>query len=78
MGIRWLVIIRDIVNIVVGAFGMIYSQVTGNTRIELIIVYAALLGVPGVLNLVELKNSPRSTGTTNGRSSESQDLSSRT
>lgn len=61
MRTRWLTVVRDLVNIVVGAFGLIHSQLTGNTSLELIVVYAALLGVPGALALVERKSS--TTGT---------------
>ncbi len=55
METKWLNIIRDLVSLAVGTFGLVYSQVTGQTSVELVVVYAALLGVPGVLNLLEIK-----------------------
>lgn len=63
---KWMKIVRDLVSLAVGTFGLVYSQVTGQTSVELVVVYAALLGVPGVLNLMEIK----------GRSVESKALES--
>ena len=69
METKWLTIVRDIVSLGVGAFGLIHSQLTGTTSMELVVVYAALLGVPGVLNLLEMKGS---TGRSKDSSSGSQ------
>ncbi len=55
METKWLLIIRDLVSLAVGTFGLVHSQLTGITSPVLVAVYAALLGLPGVLNLVELK-----------------------
>lgn len=65
METKWLNIVRDVISVLVGGFGLVHSQLTGSTNLELILIYAALLGVPGILNLVELKKS------SSGRSSDS-------
>jgi hypothetical protein len=67
---KWPNIIRDMISITVGGFILIHSQLTGIFNLELILVAAALLGGPGIINLVELKKS------SNGHSSDSHGLDS--
>lgn len=62
MGTKWLTILRDLISIMVGAFGLIHSQVTGMQSTELLIVYTALLGYPGLLQLFELKKREKEKG----------------
>ena len=59
METKWLNIIKDFVILGVAAFGLIHSQLTGMSSPVLIGVYAALMGVPGVTNLLELKKSTK-------------------
>lgn len=46
---------RDVGFIVVGLGGIIYQQITGLVNVELLLVYLALLGVPGALGLLQLR-----------------------
>lgn len=66
---KWTTIVRDIISIAVGAFGLIHSQLTGTDNTELIITYTVLLGGPGVLQLFEMKKKPP--GGSGGGSSQS-------
>lgn len=52
---KWLSVVRDLISIAVGAFGLIHSQLTGQSSTELLIVYTALLGYPGLFQIIELK-----------------------
>ena len=52
---KWLSVIRDLISMAVGAFGLIHSQITGQSSTELLIVYTALLGYPGLFQIIELK-----------------------
>lgn len=55
----FMVIIRDLVSLSVGTFGLVHSQLTGTVSIPLIVVYAAALGIPGVLTALEMFREPR-------------------
>lgn len=52
---RWLVLARDTSMWVGGLVGIGYQQATGQVSGELLLVYLAMLGVPGVLGLVTLR-----------------------
>jgi len=66
--VRWVNILRDLVCMGTGAFGLVYSQLTGVISPELVAAYVALLGVPGVVNLLELR---RERSDTDSESSDS-------
>ncbi len=51
----WISAIRDLVPMGVGAFGLVWSQLTGQVNPELLAVYALLIGVPGAANVLELR-----------------------
>lgn len=53
---RWLVLTRDLISIVIGAGGLIHSQLTGMVSPVLVPVYLFLLGYPGVFQLLELRS----------------------
>ena len=55
MSTKWLTMIRDLISIGVGAFGLVHSQLTGRANSWLVLAYLALLGVPAAINLLELK-----------------------
>jgi hypothetical protein len=59
---KWLVVVRDLISIAVGAFGLIHSQLTGQSSTELLAIYTVLLGYPGVLQMVELRKKPPKDG----------------
>lgn len=73
----WLNVVRDLACILIGSFGLVYSTVTGVTSPELIAAYVTLLGVPGVVNLLELRGSRRESSDTERESSASPPLGSR-
>lgn len=55
---RWLTVIRDVLSMTVGAFGLIHAAVTKwDAPAHLVTAYLVLLGVPGVLSLIELRTS---------------------
>jgi hypothetical protein len=53
--VRWVSILRDLLCMGTGTFGLVYSQVTGVISPELVAAYVTLLGVPGVVNLWALR-----------------------
>lgn len=53
---KWMVFARDLMSILVGTFGLIHSQLTGNIYPELLAIYTTLLGSPVVLRLLEKRN----------------------
>jgi hypothetical protein len=53
---KWMVFARDLMSILVGAFGLIHSQLTGNVYPELLAIYTTLLGSPVVLRLLEKRS----------------------
>jgi hypothetical protein len=69
---KWLVITRDLISVLVGGFGLIHSQLTGQTNIELVVAYLALLGYPGAFQLIALR---KSSGGGQSSSDRSQDSS---
>jgi hypothetical protein len=42
-----LAVVRDLLSFGLGAWGVIYEELTGRTSIPLLVLYATLLGVPG-------------------------------
>lgn len=53
---KWMVVVRDLIAILIGSFGLIHSQLTGNIYPELLAVYTALLGSPVAIRLLERRN----------------------
>jgi hypothetical protein len=60
---KWMVVIRDLIAILIGAFGLVHSQVTGNIYPELLVIYTALIGSPLAIRLLE-KRSGKTSGST--------------
>lgn len=56
---KLLVIIRDLISIVIGAGGLVHSQLTGQISPVLVPVYLLLLGYPGAFQLIEMKRRPK-------------------
>lgn len=59
-----LTIFRDLTLWVGGLAGIAYQQLTGQVNGELLVVYTSMLGIPGVIGLVQLsrgKGEPRPT-----------------
>jgi hypothetical protein len=55
--VKWQLIVRDLISVSVGAFGLIHSQITGQVNMELVLAYIALLGYPGALQLLSKNDS---------------------
>lgn len=66
---------RDVLFLLCGLLGIAYQQVTGRVNAELLVVYASLLGVPGVVGLVQLSRGRPETPDTVEPSSASQSSS---
>jgi len=47
-------VIRDLLFLVGGGSGIAYQQITNHVQFELLMVYAAMLGVPGIIGLRHL------------------------
>jgi hypothetical protein len=45
---------RDVGSVALGLWGIYHQQITGVTSWELLVVYGALLGVPGVAGVLQL------------------------
>ena len=45
---------RDLLSYLGGLAGIAYQQVTGNVNVPLLAVYAAMTGIPGLVQLISL------------------------
>lgn len=68
---KWMVFARDLMSILVGAFGLIHSQLTGNVYPELLAIYTTLLGSPVVLRLLEKLEKRNDNGKSDGPTASS-------
>ena len=59
-------VIRDVVTWVFGLTGIGWQLVTGNVNVPLLTVFAAMTGVPGVVQLISLARGP-ATGSPSSR-----------
>lgn len=48
------VVIRDLVLLGVGSFGIVYQQISGVINVPLLAVYTAMVGVPGAAGVLKL------------------------
>lgn len=48
------VVIRDLTLLGVGSFGIVYQQLTGQIVLPLLILYTAMVGVPGAAGVMRL------------------------
>jgi hypothetical protein len=53
-GPPWLTVLRDLLLLGVGIFGILYQLVTGKTDPALLVVFTTMLGIPGVANVLWL------------------------
>lgn len=68
--------VSDIALLLVGIGGIIHQEWTGQVHPELLMVYTAILGIPGVAGAIQLLRSGNGSGEkggTNGSSSPSPD-----
>lgn len=49
-----LTVVRDVMSLVVGFGGIIFQQATGQVNVALLMVYTAMLGLPGAIGLFQL------------------------
>jgi uncharacterized membrane protein HdeD (DUF308 family) len=61
---RWLVVLRDVVLLLVGVFGILHQEITGQANPLLLGVYTTLLGIPGATSALALLKGTGSGGTT--------------
>ncbi|WP_018658449.1 hypothetical protein [Actinomadura flavalba] len=47
-------IVRDLVLLAVGSFGILWQQITGDYNVTLLIVFTGMVGVPGGQGLLRL------------------------
>lgn len=50
----WMPVLRDLVMFVAGLAGVIHEELSGQTSIPLLVVYTAMLGIPGALGALWL------------------------
>lgn len=68
-------IVRDIICLITGIFGILYQQIIGPINLELLLVYLALVGTPGAIGLAFLiRGRPETTGTAESPSSSQREL----
>jgi len=68
---KWMVFARDLMSILVGTFGLIHSQLTGNVYPELLAIYTTLLGSPVILRLLEKLEKRNDNGKSDGPTASS-------
>lgn len=54
-------VLRDIALTLVGLGGIAHQELVGPVRVELLLVYTTLLGIPGAANILSLRRSPTGT-----------------
>lgn len=54
---KWLVVLRDLLLLAVGIFGLLHQEITGEANPWLLAVYTAILGVPGAANILSILKS---------------------
>ncbi len=52
-------IFRDLLPLIIGAFGIVHQELTQDVNVELLTVYMALLGVPTATNVIVLLKGKR-------------------
>jgi hypothetical protein len=52
---RFLAISRDTSCLVIGAYGIVHMEYTGKVNEALLVVFTAMLGVPGIAGLLSLR-----------------------
>jgi hypothetical protein len=67
-------VVRDVICLAAGIFGILFQQITGQVNIQLLLVYLALVGTPGTIGLVQLvRGKPETHGTAeSGSASQSE------
>lgn len=53
-GERIVGVVKDVLSYVGGLSGIAYQQVTGNVNVPLLAVFAAMTGIPGLVQLISL------------------------
>lgn len=71
-----LTVVRDAGCLLWGFGGIAYQQWTGNVNVALLMVYTAMLGLPGAIGLVQLARGKQELPPTAGSSSASPSSSS--
>jgi hypothetical protein len=46
--------VRDVLCLGLGIFGVAHQEITGRVNVDLLVLYAALLGTPGTIGLINL------------------------
>lgn len=46
-GPAWATVLRDLLLLAIGSFGILHEELTGQASIPLLVVYTTLMGVPG-------------------------------
>lgn len=69
-------VIRDVLCLAVGVFGILHQEITGSVQGELLLVYTALLGIPGAIGLLQLSRGRQETEDTHEQSYTSRSYSS--
>lgn len=57
---KWFIILRDLLLLGLGVFGILHQELTGNANALLLAVYTTLLGIPGAANLYAIVRSTSS------------------
>jgi hypothetical protein len=69
-------VIRDLVLLAVGVFGIIHQEITGHVNLDLLVLYGALIGTPGAVGAVQLLRGSETPARTTTSSSPSAPSSS--
>lgn len=59
---KWFVVLRDLLLLGVGIFGLLHQELTGQANPALLLVYTTILGIPGAANLIAILRSTGPTG----------------
>jgi hypothetical protein len=52
-------VVKDLILFFGGLTGIAYQQITGNVNVVLLMIFTAMTGVPGLMNIISLvRNSP--------------------
>ena len=68
-------VVRDLTCLAVGVFGVIHQELSGRVNPELLVVYTALLGLPGAISVLQLVRGTPITTATQEQSSSSPAVS---
>jgi len=62
--------IRDLVLLGVGSFGILYQQLNGQVNVPLLALYTAMVGIPGAARVVQLALRPELTDPSSSQSQQ--------